>query len=282
MSYTQSGLQRASLEAIVAAKSEINVMAQFSHSFSDAVSEYGLGVRVPIIAATVSAFNESTFNMEDDSSSVTWKNIPVSSLIKGTYGASIVDCADTANSPYWDAAAVAIGEQIKKSVSDTFGGLFLSSEITATTSLTSVTKANIAKLRTQCIERVDDTVLLLDGQTYAEVIALCDSGVFGSAEPFRDAVIPKLFGFRAVGLLVGAADYVKGALVPSTAIGFASRLPVLPDGEFIDKQTAVDPDTGFAVASTLHYSRAKAKYYLNTMVLGGQALLKPDKIKLIV
>jgi len=146
-----------------------------------------------------------------------------------------------------------------------------------------VTKTNIAKLRKQCLGRPDETVLILDPDTYAETIALYDYMVYGDRDPIKDGYIDRLYGFRGVLECRDMPDGVKGALVPKNAFAWATRsIRVVVPEQYAEYGVVTDPETSMSLTVMKHGALATGAGYLNVGCIFGFRFLQPTKCKLIV
>lgn len=283
-SLTSPGLIRAANEALLKVQSDINIAKLFAYDMSNEFSEMGNTVKVPIVGAgAISAFNISTNDYENPDGSVTYATVTLSSQPKSTFEFTGADVLEAPNAPYWTKCAVAAAEGIRKDISEDLGGIFLSTEITSTVTLSGdITKAKLAKLRKQCAGRVADTVLCLSPDVYAEALSLFDSNVYGGAEAIREGKIDGLYGFKSVVELKDLPTGVVGALIPSNAIAVASRAVAVADPSCYSEYGTVADDSGFSLTFMRHGSAKTGKAYLNCTTLWGVKVIQPNAVKLLV
>ena len=283
-SLTSPGLIKAANEALVKAAPELNSARLFAYDMSPDFSDYGLVVKVPIVASgSISAFNESTNDYENSDGTISWATVTLSCQPKSTFDFSGKDILEAPNAPYWNQCAEAAANGIRSYVSQAIGANFLSTEITATTTLTGdLTMTKLAKLRNQCLARIADTVLVLSPDLYAETLGLFSANVFGSDEPVRNGYVGNLYGFKAVMQCKDMPTGIKGALVPTNAIAVASRAVTVGDIYPYSEYGTVSDEFGFTLTFLRHGSARTGKGYINCTSLFGVKTVQPDMIKLII
>ena len=265
---------------------ELNVIKLFSYDFSPEFSDWGLTCKVPIVTSpTVAEFKMEGENMNDyetSSGGITYATVQLTKQPKATFEFCGMDKLQAPNAPYWSKCAEASADVIKKSISETLGGLFTPENCAGGYAvLSSVTKANLAKLRLACVGRIASTVLALNPTCYAEALSLFDSNVFGSADPIRDGYIGKLYGFKAVMELRDLPNGVIGALVPENSLAFASRAVPVADESCYSEMGTTSDENGFTLTTMRHGSPAKGKGFLNVTALYGATLLPASNVKYI-
>lgn len=281
MALTSPGLIKAANDALVGISADINVAKLFANDLSDEFVEFGATVKVPVATATAAEYNASTNDYENDSGSVTYVNVVLNHHPKSTMKAPNMAAYEAPNAPYWPRCTSAMVNAISGSISTGLGGLFTTTACAGGKAvLAAVTKANIAKLRKDCLGRVADTVLALGSDEFNEALSLFDSAVYGGTEAVRSGVIPGLFGFKAVIPMKDLPSGVIGALIPADSVAVAARGTLKTDAGFIEAGTVAD-ENGFPVTITRHMSPAKREEFLNADLVWGAALVQASKIKYI-
>lgn len=201
---------------------------------------------------------------------------------KSTIGISQMEALELPNNSFWTKFAEAGANSISKAISTKIGGKFTTSACQGgKVVLSSVTKANIAKLRASCAGRVADTVLLLNPTNYAELLSLFDSNVYGGTDPVQNGYIEKLYGFKAVVEANDLPSGVTGALVPANGLAIAVRPVALPDMNAYPEAGVVTDDNGFSITAMRHTAFATGKAYMNVTCLVGAELTMPSLTKYI-
>lgn len=281
-SLTSPGLIKAMNDAIVKASPDLNLARLFAYDMSDEFADYGYTVKVPLAGhGTVSGFNMSTNDYETVDGTVTYATVQLNKQPKSTFEFTGNDVLEAPNAPYWNKVAIAAADGIKGAISYDIGQLFADTALSNDTTLASVTKANLAKLRNACAGRVADTVLALAPAEYADALALFDSNVIGDSEAIKNGVINGLYGFKAVIQLKDLPSGVKGALIPSNAVAVASRAVAVGDDSCYREIGTVSDEFGFTMTVMRHGSAAKGKGFLNVTTLWGAKVVQPDAITLI-
>lgn len=286
-SLTSPGLIKACNDALVACSPDINIPRLFAYDMSDEFADWGTVCKVPICnGGSISAFNMDSNDYEHQDGTVTYATVTLSSQPKCTFEFKGLDKLEAPNAPYWRRVADAGADVIKSSFSKDFGALFTADSCTggSVTLSGDITKTKIAQLRKSCKGRVADTVLALDSDLYADVLGLCDAGIYGNASTVQNGKFAySLFGFKAVVELRDADASIRGALIPTDAVAFASRaVPVGDEGAYTEYGVVTDPETGLAITAMRHGSCAKGKAFVNLTELHGMALVQPTKVVAIV
>ena len=290
--FTSPGLTKATTEALVAAQPELNVARLFANDMSDEFADINATVKVPLIGdATVNDFDISSNDYENASGSVTYADIKLNKQPKATFEFKGADVLEAPNAPYWNKVALSGANAVKKSISQYLGGLFTTAACTGgSVTVSSVTKANIAKLRGECVGRISETVLGLDPTYFAELLSLLDSNVYGGDEAIKQGYIPGLYGFKAVVPMYdlpaattgdNATPAVKGVLVHENAVAFASRAVAVADPAAYTEFGSAADDFGFTITTLRHGAPGKGKAFLNMTALYGAKIINGAAVKYI-
>lgn len=288
-SLSSPGLIKAANEALVALKPEINIIRQFAYDCSDAVMDYGLTVKVPIVSGgTAKAFNLSgttsgsspTYkDYENSTGTVTYATVTLNQQPVSTFEFVGKDVLEAPNAPYWTKCAEGGADSVGKYISGVIGGLITTSLTKVT--MASVTKAALAGLRASCAGRVADTVLALAPDYFADALALFDSNVIGDQDPIRNGYIDRLYGFKSVIQLTDLPAGIKGALIPANGVAFASRAVGVGDEGAYSEFGTVSDENGFTLTVMRHGDPKTGKGFINITSLMGAALTQTDKTKYI-
>jgi len=288
--FSSPGLAKATTEALIAAQPELNVARLFANDMSGEFADWGTTVKVPLISASTEEFDISSADYEHSAGGISYASVVLNKQPKATFEFKGADLLEAPNAPYWNKVALSGANAVKKSISTGIGKLFKSASCTGgKVTVASVTKANIAKLRAECVGRIGETVLALDPTYFADLLALLDSNVYGGDQAIKQGYIPGLYGFKAVvpmyDLPTAAGDSeavdIKGALIPQDAIAFASRAVPVAEPQSYHEFGVAEDDFGFAITTMRHGSAAKGKAFLNMTSLWGAAIVKGSEIKYI-
>ena len=154
-----------------------------------------------------------------------------------------------------------------------------------------ITKEYVAEALTAACDAADidaaDTVLLLNGKEYGQLLATLDANVYDTPSAIQDGRIPGLYGFRAVvkvdNMTNIAGSNLRAALVPVNALGIAGRtIPVLNPKLYEDVGTVTDDKSGLVIQFRRGGDWRTDTSDLTAEALFGSKLLQPTKIVRIV
>ena len=287
MGFTSPALIKAANDALVGIRGDINIAKLFAHDMSDDVADFGATIKVPVVSATASELclhpgeGQTLNDYETDTGATDWADVVLNHQPKATQRAPAAAVFDAPNAPYWEKFKTALVEAVAANISIVLGGLFTAGACTGGKAvMASVTKANLAKLRTETLGRVRSTVLALDPVAYADALAVLDVDGNAGDEAIMQGYIRGLYGFKAVVMMNDLPGGVKGALIPDTAVAVAARSTIKSTEGYIEAGTFVD-ENGFPITVTRHFSPAKREEFLNADVLWGAKLIQPAKVKYI-
>jgi hypothetical protein len=285
MAIASPGIIKATNDALVAIRPAINVVKDFAFDLSSEFATPGTTVKVPVVSTgALKAFDRTSNNFETVDGSLAWETVTLDDPVKSTFQIMAKDMLEMPMASYWTTIAKASANAVNKYISDKIGGLFTDSAVTATASISGdITAKKVAKLRTACTGRVDETVLMLDPDSYADLLGELDSSVFGGTNPFHDGRVDKLFGFASIVEARSLPTGTKGVLLPKDCLCTASRAYEFPapDG-YLECGTAKDEETGFTMTAMRHIDPKTGDMFLNLVSLFGMKLLQADKIVRIV
>lgn len=132
-----------------------------------------------------------------------------------------------------------------------------------------------------------DTVLLLNGKEYGQLLATLTAHDYGSPEPIQAGRIPGLYGYRAVvkidSLTGVCGSNLRAALVPANALGVAGRtIPVLNPNLYSDIGTVTDEKSGLVIQFRRGGDWHTDTTDITAEALFGSKLLQPTKIVRVV
>ena len=284
MAIASPGIIKAANDALVAVRPAINVVKQFAFDLSDEFATPGTTVKVPVVSTdAISAFDRTSNNFEKAEGTLAFETITLDKTVKSTFQITAQNMLDAPMASYWQTIAKASANAINKFISDEIGGLFNATDIANKTVLAGdLTAKKAAKLRVACAGRVDETVLILKPDWYADVLGDLDSSAYGNANPFHNGKVDGLFGFAAVVEGRSLPDGVNGVLLPKDCLVTATRAYQFPAPEgYLECGTAKDEETGFALTAMRHIAPATGDMFLNMISLWGLKLVQKDKITLV-
>lgn len=281
-SLTSPGLIKAANEALITIKPELNAIKLFSYDCSDAVSDYGLTVKVPMISGGTATTFSTQNNYESSTGTITYGTVQLNQQPKATFELNGKDVLEAPNAPYWNRCAEGAADSVSKNISATIGGLFTTTACSGgKVVMATVTKANLAKCRKECAGRIANTVLALSPDYYADALALFDSNVFGNADPIQQGYIGKLYGFKAVVQMNDLPSGVLGVIIPDNAIAIASRAVGVADESVYSEFGTVTDENGFTLTVMRHGSAINGKGFINVTTLFGATLVNGANCKYI-
>ena len=282
MALSTPGLVKAANQMILDMVPEMNLVRLFAYDISDSVADAGTKVRITFATGgTATPFNVSSNNYEKPSGSLGDVFVTLDTQPKATIPISGADTLELDN-PYWDKLAEACSNSVRASISATIGGLFTTSNCTGgAINMDTVTKAGVAGLRTECVGRVADNVLLLAPDYYADLLSLLDSSAYGSTDPIQTGYIPRLYGFKAIAQGNDLPSGVKGVLLPYNSIAIASRPVGIADTECYSEYGTVKDENGFTLTILRHGSPATGGAFVNATCLFGAGFVKKSNVKYI-
>ena len=283
MALTDPQIVKAANVCLKEASGTINMLKKFAFDASEEFASAGATVKVPVASVgTISAFNKSTNNFEKNDGSITWETITLDTPVKATWELDAEDLLKMPVGSYINTFGETASGKIQRYISAKIGGLFNTTDITASETLT-LTLKGIATLRGKCVARPADTVLMLDSASYNELLSLLPADIYGTSEAIQNGYIDKAFGFSAVVEAFDLPSGVKGALLPKSNLVIVSRnFQVADESGYSEFGYQADPDTGFSVTMMKHCAPATGSAYLNAVALFGAKVIKKDEVKLLV
>lgn len=287
MALTSPGIIKAANDLLVKIGPEVSAVKQFAYDCSDAVSDYGMKVRVAMVSGGTSEDFTTAANYEHETGSLTDVFVTLDKQPKSTIALTGKDVLELANAPFWNKVAEAGRNAIANGVQDAIKDAIeasLASITKETTAIGSLTLAKLAGLRGKCAGKIGDTVLVLSPDKFDEALGLFDSSVYGGTEAVRGGVIPNLYGFKSV-VRMELPEYTSGtastaALIPSNAIAVATRAVAVGDESCYSEIGNQADENGFAITVMRHGSAALGKGFLNVTALVGATVVDAADIVL--
>ena len=289
MALTSPGLIRAANEMLVALKPEINMIKAFAYDLSDDLAGYGAKVRVPFVTAGTAenygadnCADTNTGNYGHATGGLSDVFVTLDAQPKVTIPVTSNDVLELPNDGYWAKCVEAGRDAIGTAISKKIGGLFTAANcLGGKVTMATVTKKALANLRSQCVGRIRDTVLILAPDYYEEAISLFDSYVYGDQNPVVDGQFNGLYGFRTVLCGYDLPDGIKGALVPYTSVAVAVKPVAIPDAAAYPEAGVTTDESGFSITSMRHTDFNTATCFFNTTCLIGADVIRKNDVKYI-
>ena len=147
-------------------------------------------------------------------------------------------------------ASTGIARVLGRSLNSYVFGLMNSINLPLSAELNVGTKAQIANLYKVAADNdldVNDSVVVLDPQNFAAVLAQLPANEYSGPEAVRYGYIPGLFGFVSFVCSTYLPEGVKGVIINRNTVGIASSyLPPMPSA-YPAAWKATDPDSGFTI-----------------------------------
>lgn len=283
MALTSPGLIRAANEMLVALKPEINMIRAFAYDLSNDLAGYGAKVRVPFVTAgSAENYNADSSNYGHATGGLSDVFVTLTDQPKVTIPVTSQDVLELPNDGYWAKCVEAGRDAIGSAISKKIGGLFTTTNCAGgKITMASVTKKALAGLRSQCVGRIRDTVLILSPDYYEDAISLFDSYVYGGQNPVVDGEFRGMYGFRTVLCGYDLPDGIKGALVPYTSVAIAVRPVAIPDVAAYPEAGVTTDENGFSLTSMRHTDFNTATCFFNTTCLLGADVIRKSDVKYI-
>lgn len=283
MALTSPGVIKSTNDILVKLGSDINIVKQFAYDISDTVADYGDKVRVALVTGgTAEEFDASNAdkNYEHPTGELSDVFVTLNSQPKSTIPITQMEALELPNNGFWAKFAEAGSQSISEAISKAIGGKFTTSACTGgKVVLSGVSASSLAALRTQCVGRVADTVLLLNPANYADMLSIFTNNVYGGTDPVQNGYLERLYGFKAVVCAYDLPSGVTGALVPANGLAIAVRPVAIPDMAAYPEAGVVTDENGFSITAMRHTAFATGKAYMNVTCLVGAELTMPEKTK---
>lgn len=277
------GISYAAGKAIIGAQRALARVSAFTTNFSDeTVNSIGDALVVKVFkGGEASVFNVDTNDYETTDGSMEQVTIKFDTHLKHTFSFTDEEATKFNTTGIWADAGKIAGKVLARGIEKFVTQKITADAISATYSLGTVSKANIAKLRKKCAEvgaDPADSVLLLAPDQFADLLALLDSNVYGGAEAIKNGKIDGLYGFKAVMEGTQLPTGTIGAVIPETAIVVASRkVPVNCKANYEEVGEMVDENSGLVLGMRRHGAPAKGHNFATLEVLMGCELVQADK-----
>ena len=289
-SLTNPELTFAANKALVAASPAIAKVTQFSTDFTADAAQPGDTMAIHIYdTAPATAYDASSNNYGTVNGTIGNVKVTFAHRVKKTYAYNPTDHLKV-NPAVWNRRGEAAGVAIARAIESTVAGLIIATNVPKTSPgsaanesvLSSITKANLAKLRGTChAAGADpaDTVLVLNPANFAEALALFDANIYGGTEAIRQGVVEGLYGFKAVmqlRLSTDAGEKLNGALIPAEALAVAGRtIPADDVGDGAESGFTTDDASGLTVGTYAFVDHTTREHKFTMEALFGAKIIQP-------
>lgn len=302
--------------AILKAQRAIAKLSMFATDFTADAAQYGSTMMVQFFDdGEASEYDEATNNYGDADGSTSFIPVKFRNHPKKSFKFGPQDFINVNGTKFWENSGTAAGRAVERALLRTATQYINSTNVKTsgqdkhvdedgviTGTLLNFSQYNervfgtgvltpkdvATKFRAYCEDiEIDpgETVLMLNGAKYGEVLSGLDANLYGGPEAIRNGMIEGLYGFAAImendQLL--KSDNLIAALVPRNALGIAGRvLPVLNPKQYEEIGTTTDEKSGL----TLQFRRGgdwkTDSSVMTAEALFGAKLLQPTKIVRIV
>ena len=263
-SLTNPSLVFAANKALVSAHRAIAKVTQFATDFSADAAQPGDTMKVLFFdTSAATAYDASSNNYGTVNGTLGNVSVTFDHRVKKTYAYNPTDHLKV-NPAVWNRRGEAAGISISLAIESAISLLVNSTNIPKTGTgsaanesvLSSITKGNLAKLRTSADTAGIDparTVLVLNPAAFSDMLALFDANIYGGVEAIRNGVVPALYGFKSVmqlPLSSDAGEKLVGALIPAEALGVAGRTSPADDvGDGAECGFTTDEESGLTLGT---------------------------------
>lgn len=289
-SLTDPSLVFAANKALIAAHPAIAKVTQFATDFSADAAQPGDTMKVMVFdTAAATAYDASSNNYGTVNGTLAGVSVTFASHVKKTYAYNPTDHLKV-NPSVWNRRGEAAGVAISRAIERTVAGLIIATNVPKTSPgsaanesvLSSITKANLAKLRGKCDATGADpasTVLVLNPTNFAEMLALFDANIYGGTEAIRQGVVEGLYGFKAVmqlPLSSDASEKLVGALIPAEALVVGGRtIPADDVGDGAECGFTTDETSGLTVGTYAFVDHTTREHKFTMEALFGAKIIQP-------
>ncbi len=312
---TNPELVFATNQAIISARAELAKVKLFSTNFSADAAQPGETMKVPIfLAGSAQAFNKATSNYETSNGTVWWVPMTFKTHLHSTWEFGDKDTLAT-NLDLWRHAGIAAGEAIGQgvvenimsvinkttvptsgkdpnAVNENGDALALAPSFSAHNEVVfagasgNTLKKQVAKLRATAKKvgiKPRRSVLAVNSDTFAELLDLLDSNVYGGSEAVRNGIIPNLYGWKAImecdEYTSAEGENLVGAVIQEDCLAIAGRQIVPGSPSCYDEVgTTTDPDTGLVLTTRKHGNPRTGDTFATVEALFSYKLLQPTKV----
>lgn len=285
MAFNDLQMKEASKQAVLVAHKNLAKIQLFSHTFSELEGRPGESIAVPVYDLTEGAdFAAGTNDYGTGNQEIGGVLINLDKhLVKSV---SITDQELAYTGINWAKdTATALAERLTMDINKKIFNEINSTNVTQEESFSTDDKKTIASLYAIAEKYdipVDKSIVVLNPENYAKVLALVDYSTIGTGDYIETGVINGLFGFKGFVCSSNLPDGTDGAIIFDEAIGVASKyLAPMTANAYPEAWSATD-DNGFTIGFRRFMDLKSGKDNFACDCLFGIKLLQPTKIVRLV
>lgn len=250
MAFSDLQLKVAAESALQGIHADLVRLQDFAHTYNELEDRKGASIVIPTFDLSAAADFQAGSNQYDsgvnevDAATLTLDKHLVKSV-------AITDRNLVETDIQWlKDASTGIARVIGRGLNQYVFGMMNDVNLPLSATLQVGTKAQIANLYKVAADNdldVNDSVVVLNPENFAAVLAQLPANEYNGPEAVRYGYIPGLFGFVSFVCSTYLPAGVKGVIINRNTVGIASRyLPPMP-GAYPSAWKAVDPDSGFTM-----------------------------------
>ncbi len=283
---TDTALEVYSNKFIEGLTNALPALRAFSLDLSDEMLEPGETVRVPLVTAdAAAAWDDTTNNYGRTSSSLTDKKVEVTSRIIAGFGITQAQLANF-RPAWWEQKGALNARSVADAVLDEVFGVVTAANFGDTAAkklqvaLAAFGRKAIAELRPKVVKgklQPAKSVLVLNPDFFAALLADLDAQVYGGREAITGGVIPGLLGFRAI---IEAPQITEPGFVchpDAIAVG-SRRVQVADTTPYKEFGPVTEPDTGLTLNRVIYTDGTIGKTSFSVECLFGVDAGNPDAL----
>lgn len=283
---TDTALEVYSNKFIEGLTNALPALRAFSLDLSDEMLEPGETVRVPLVTAdAAAAWDDTTNNYGRTSASLADKKVEVTSRIIAGFGITQAQLANF-RPAWWEQKGALNARSVADAVLDEVFGVVTAANFGDTAAkklqvaLAAFGRKAIAELRPKVVKgklQPAKSVLVLNPDFYAALLADLDASVYGGREAITGGVIPGLLGFRAI---IEAPQITEPGFVchpDAIAVG-SRRVQVADTTPYKEFGPVTEPDTGLTLNRVIYTDGTIGKTSFSVECLFGVDAGNPDAL----
>lgn len=252
----------------------------------DIVDQPGETVRVPLVTAdAAAAWNDTTNNYGRTSASLYDKKVSLDQRPIAGFGITAAQMTNF-RPQWWEAKGALNARSVADAVLDTVFGVVTAANFGDTAAkklnvvLAEFGRKAIASLRPKVVKgklQPAKSVLVLNPDFFAALLADLDATVYGGREAIQGGVIPGLLGFRAI---IEAPQYEGPGFVchPDAIVVASRRIQVADTTPYKEFGPVTEPDTGLTLNRVIYTAGATGQTNFSVECLFGVDAGNPDAL----
>ena len=250
MAFSDLQLKVASEAALQAVYPDLVRLQDFAHTYSELEDRKGAAIVIPTFDLSAAADFEAGTNQYDSGvNEIEAATLTLDKHLVKSVAITDRDLVET-DVQWVKDASIGIARVLGRGLNSYVFGLMNDTNLPLSATLNVGTKAQIANLYKVAAENgldVNDSIVVLNPESFAAVLAQLPANEYNGPEAVRYGYIPGLFGFVSFVCSTYLPEGVKGVIINRNTVGIASRyLPPMP-GAYPNAFKATDPDSGFTI-----------------------------------